>query len=94
MAEQLQRVLSNNPALTAPASEALSCCPPRQGEHFQGAADGLSSNTEVVEQVKNGKGVPLVNAARVSKYDIGWRRVVRHFSPAWVIHLFKASQEA
>jgi hypothetical protein len=59
MAGQLQRVLSNNPALTAPASEGLSCCPPREGEHLQGAADGSSSNRVVVEQVKNGNGIPL-----------------------------------
>jgi len=81
MAEQLKRAFSNNPALTAPASEALSCLP-RQGENFQEAEDGSSSNTVVEQQLEDGKRVPVANAARVSKYDIGWRRVVRHFSPA------------
>jgi hypothetical protein len=82
MADELNRILSNNPALTAPASETLSCCPPKQGEHFQEAEDGSSSSTVVEEQLRNGNKIQLANAARVSKYDTGWRRVVRHFSPA------------
>jgi hypothetical protein len=67
----MDRVATNNPALTAsalrePFSRRRSSGKSRQTPN---AADDSSSASNSVPQL--------------SKYDVGWRRVVRNFSPSW-----------
>ncbi|KAH6865603.1 sulfite transporter Ssu2 [Alternaria rosae] len=68
---ELDRVASDNPALTAPAAQRA---PIRrlksQGPTSTSAAQSTGSNTTVA-------------SGELTKYDVGWRRIVRNFSPSW-----------
>lgn len=68
--------MSNNPALTAPALHGLQCCSPGQNQHFP-LGDASSSDTATTEQRIQTRMSP-------TKYDVGFRRVIRHLSPAYV----------
>jgi hypothetical protein len=66
----MDRLASNNPAVSAPASQAL------DGEgHRQRKTVSDPAGDEAKVKV-NGNMSP-------SKLDMGWRRVVRNFSPSW-----------
>ncbi len=88
MAEILIPVLSNNPALTNPTSQSLNCCSSGENQENQDfpSEDALSSGTATTEQLRIQTVVAPIKATQVSKYDIGVRRVIRHFSPAYVSH--------
>ena len=67
---KMDHLASNNPAVSVPASQALDSDGQRQRKT-------LSNSSE--EQAK-----ASVNAIMPpSKLDVGWRRVVRNFSPSW-----------
>jgi hypothetical protein len=74
--------MSNNPALTAPASHGLHCCSPGQMEGVAGGEDVSFSGAKRHEELKKRAENAQTKTAAASKYDVGWRRVVRHFSPA------------
>lgn len=88
---ELERLATNNPAMTIPASESLELSrrltrkqtkkdksPPKQqqnGETTFTTSDPAGDIEEV--QTKDS------NHPDLSKYDKGWRRIVRNFSPSW-----------
>ncbi|CAE6995530.1 Sulfite transporter Ssu2 [Pyrenophora teres f. teres] len=63
---ELDRIASDNPALTTPAAQRAPI--PRQ-RSCGGTRASATSNT--------------VTSEALTKYDVGWRRVVRNFSPSW-----------
>lgn len=74
--------MSNNPALTAPASEVLDNYLPRQRQRQWGENVPSSATAGVEESKPDDDGQIQPRAVGFSKYDVGWRRIVRHFSPA------------
>ena len=74
--------MSNNPALTLPASQSLDCCTPRQTPRHRREEDLSTSGSAGDEELKDGNEKARAKTVGTSKYDVGWRRVVRHFSPA------------
>ncbi|KAL1615649.1 Plasma membrane sulfite pump involved in sulfite metabolism [Diplodia seriata] len=71
--EQQPQYGDNNPACVPPAS--MSMRPPA-GPIRTISVSTPSGESKRVEQNE-------VEAARQNKYDVGWRRVVRNFSPSW-----------
>ncbi|KAI1620624.1 voltage-dependent anion channel-domain-containing protein [Exophiala viscosa] len=77
---EMQRLASNNPAMTMPASHTIS----------RGDFDRLRSRSSTrVVSASNPAGAEETfiekpsSPAATSKYEHGWRRVVRNFSPSW-----------
>ncbi|KAJ9664158.1 Plasma membrane sulfite pump involved in sulfite metabolism [Neophaeococcomyces mojaviensis] len=82
--QQLERLASNNPAMTMPANvrlpEAADCSTSVQDDSL-GSAGGtkiLSDPAGDITKVRS-----ATSFRPKSKYDVGWRRVVRNFSPSW-----------
>ena len=76
MDEQMTRMASNNPAVTIPASQTQSQRQRKpQNGHVVKASDPAGD-----QEVENPDQPPIQN---LTKYDVGWRRVVRNFSPSW-----------
>lgn len=69
--EQLRRLASNTPAVTAPVSQTLSY------ESVRQRAQWLQRSEKDHERPK------LQGSGPLTKYDVGWRRIIRNFSPAW-----------
>lgn len=66
----MDHLASNNPAVSAPASQALDTDGHRQRKTISDPSGGEAKASV------NGRMPP-------SKLDVGWRRVVRNFSPSW-----------
>ncbi|ORX95141.1 sulfite transporter Ssu2 [Clohesyomyces aquaticus] len=64
---ELQRIASDNPGLTAPAAQ-------RVPLHRNRSHNGQSKTPQVPSSAQPPK---------ITKYDVGWRRVIRNFSPSW-----------
>ena len=80
MDDQMMRTGSNNPAVTVPAvpnhHQSRRQRKPREGEKGD-VSDPAGDETAVAPNQE------LVPSQRLTKYDVGWRRVVRNFSPSW-----------
>jgi len=63
-----------NPAITHPAS----CHLAPEGDNISLADDKPSDTTDVPETT-----TPQQPYDRKTKYDVGWRRIVRNFTPSW-----------
>ncbi|KAH9862613.1 hypothetical protein IAQ61_010031 [Plenodomus lingam] len=68
---ELELIATNNPALTAPTAQHA----PIHRQTQNGKSKAANSKIEA----------PSVTTASpsLSKYDVGWRRIVRNFSPSW-----------
>lgn len=68
---ELDHIASNNPALTAPEAQ----CIPTSRRRSSGRTTQICtpSSDSVVSRAP----------PKLTKYDVGWRRVVRNFSPSW-----------
>lgn len=60
----------NNPAMTIPASRSLST---------SGTTEPARPSDGEQKEVQGGTTV----AAKLTKYEVGWRRIVRNFSPSY-----------
>lgn len=72
------RLASNNPAVTVPAVQ--NHAQPRRQRRPQKKGPVKESDPSGAQDVEN---PDLEAAANLTKYDVGWRRVVRNFSPSW-----------
>jgi hypothetical protein len=70
-ASVLETLATDNPAVTVPAS--ANVLPPSQPQTGD-------PQYEKVEKKEKDEDIP----ATLTKYDLGWRRVVRNFSPSYV----------
>lgn len=70
---ELDRIASDNPALTAPAAQRIPVS--RHRSHGQAKQVSESSNDSQTALPES--------QPKLSKYDVGWRRVIRNFSPSW-----------
>lgn len=68
---ELDRIASDNPALTVPAAQRV----PIQRQTQNGKSKPPKSKPEPSSNTEVSQGS--------SKYDVGWRRIVRNFSPSW-----------
>ena len=81
--QQLEKLAANNPAMTVPASSRL--------EHAESTANRQRTNIDAspipssdVEDIGlTTKIEQTTSYYSTSKYNKGWRRVVRNFSPSW-----------
>lgn len=77
--DQMMRIGSNNPAITVPAGQIYDQSRRHRklqnGEEVGGSDP--AGDQEDVRQDQN-----YVSSLRPSKYEVGWRRVVRNFSPS------------
>lgn len=69
----------DNPALTVPASEALEY---RFNTNNNAVREGHGSNA--IASQEGGKDLEK-GKKNLTKYEQGWRRIVRNFSPSWYI---------
>jgi hypothetical protein len=78
--DQMFRIGSNNPAITVPAvqiyDQSRRQCKPQKGEEVD-VSDPAGDQTEVAQSQD------FVSGHSPTKYDVGWRRVVRNFSPSY-----------
>lgn len=77
------RMASDNPAMTVPANQAVVSRPPferiRSRSKVVATSDPAADTDEMVKQASHQSTLP----GTTTKYDVGWRRVVRNFSPSW-----------
>lgn len=78
----MRRMESNNPGMALPAGEVLSRAQfarmrSQTSRNVVELSDPSGGQEEVIEKVQSSVDEPL------TKYDVGWRRVVRNFSPSW-----------
>ena len=78
--DQMFRIGSNNPAITVPAVQTYDQSrrqrKPQNGEEV--VVSGPAGDQTQVAQIQD-----FVSNRRLTKYDVGWRRVVRNFSPSY-----------
>ncbi|CAG5140659.1 uncharacterized protein ALTATR162_LOCUS756 [Alternaria atra] len=67
----LDRVASDNPALTAPAAQRAPIRRLKSQDQTTTSASQSTSSQATATSVE------------LTKYDVGWRRIVRNFSPSW-----------
>lgn len=85
MDTNLERLASNNPAVTIPVSSLLPAPNEIQGKRYTRRNDprqltpAPSSTTTATGIHANDTKVPTI----LSKHERGWRRIVRNFSPSW-----------
>ncbi|KAF2228643.1 sulfite transporter Ssu2 [Viridothelium virens] len=75
--EDLQKMASNNPAMTAPVSQSI---PLEHTQNRQAHHDIVQGFDFTGKQEVN---ISRKTTSKLTKYDIGWRRVVRNFTPSW-----------
>ncbi|OAP64299.1 hypothetical protein AYL99_00271 [Fonsecaea erecta] len=93
---RMQRMASNNPAMTLPASQKISrpdlnqlrsrsstTHTPKKHKHRSDPSGDSESITSSMSNMPTSSTPPNDDARLPSKYDVGWRRVVRNFSPSW-----------
>lgn len=79
--QDLERIASNNPAMTVPASSTMSWnTRQRPTTATSRVAGGEQINSDPAGDMAI---VKEEDSQDLSKYDKGWRRVVRNFSPSW-----------
>src|SRR4051794_26084628 len=78
MDDEMYRRASNNPAVTVPASQAYG-----ESQRQRKPEKGDKVEHPAGDQTKTGPNDDFVSSRRFTKYDVGWRRVVRNFSPSW-----------
>ncbi|OCL13951.1 hypothetical protein AOQ84DRAFT_351743 [Glonium stellatum] len=73
---KLERLASDNPAMTMPANQTVS----REKLQRQ-----VSKNQPIKSSNPSGDQEIVIEKSpqQLTKYDVGWRRVVRNFSPSW-----------
>lgn len=87
----MQRLASNNPAMTMPASQSI---PRGELERLRSRgrvvsrSDPAGDSETVIKDHPSGLSSATSTSdpdlhSPPSKYDVGWRRVVRNFSPSW-----------
>jgi len=80
----MEAVASDNPAVTAPASQKVpppSPPPRRDGAHGSRSSSQSTSNTQVDTPAETSPSTTPYFPT--TKHDHGWRRIVRNFSPSW-----------
>lgn len=89
-AEDLDRLYTNNPAVTLPGSQSLprrltTQSLPRRLSTRQRTRSSHHGNgrIEVSDPAGDEATVSIDQEPALTKYDVGWRRVVRNFSPSW-----------
>jgi tellurite resistance protein TehA-like permease len=76
----MERLASNNPAVTPPAIQKHESCNSAPLSHTRKTKE-VSYSSEAAETVDESRQNGPVG--QPSKYDVGWRRIVRNFSPSW-----------
>ncbi|KIW40348.1 hypothetical protein, variant [Exophiala oligosperma] len=92
---EMERLASNNPAMTVPASRVISQrefdrlrssrSHPQQPK-IQTSSDPSGGSETFVKRPSRSPPTPSSpgpTTPTTTKYDVGWRRVVRNFSPSW-----------
>ena len=78
-----EEMAADNPAMAVPASQVLS----RVSRHDASNPDHHEHDSAVSSQPSDPAGDDTTalkqTISRPTKYDVGWRRVVRNFSPSW-----------
>ncbi|KIX94760.1 uncharacterized protein Z520_09450 [Fonsecaea multimorphosa CBS 102226] len=104
-ARTMERMASNNPAMTVPASQKMqvvsrpdlsnlrsrsSTAHPHSAKHMRRSdpsggedAESITPSSILKSSTSSPGGVSADNMRPPSKYDVGWRRVVRNLSPSW-----------
>src|SRR5277367_518279 len=80
MDDEMYRIASNNPAVTIPALQAYEESR-RQRKPQEG--NKVEASDPAGDQTKMAPNHDFVSSRGLTKYDVGWRRVVRNFSPSW-----------
>jgi tellurite resistance protein TehA-like permease len=78
---EMRRIASNNPAMTIPASQVISR-PRFERIRSRGTVATASDPTAEVDEIVKHPSLQRT-ISQPTKYDVGWRRVVRNFSPSW-----------
>jgi hypothetical protein len=78
--DQMFRIGSNNPAITVPAVQIYDQSR-RQRKPQNG--EGVDVSDPAGDQAKVAQDKDFVSGQRLTKYDVGWRRMVRNFSPSY-----------
>ncbi|KAF2193410.1 sulfite transporter Ssu2 [Zopfia rhizophila CBS 207.26] len=73
---ELERIASDNPALTPSAAQQV----PVHRQRSNGQVTKLSTPSGESQESQTASGS---SSRKLTKYDIGWRRVVRNFTPSW-----------
>ena len=86
--EELMRLASNNPAMTMPAVQVLSRTSAAERKTSRASLPTMSASASDLAGDPAGDKPPKPKPQQhafspQSKYDVGWRRVVRNFSPSW-----------
>ncbi|KAF2036783.1 C4-dicarboxylate transporter/malic acid transport protein-like protein [Setomelanomma holmii] len=68
---ELDRIASDNPALTAPAAQRAPINRAKSHSRKNASPNGSGNSQDTVTREE------------LTKYDVGWRRIVRNFSPSW-----------
>ncbi|EXJ87434.1 hypothetical protein A1O3_04394 [Capronia epimyces CBS 606.96] len=87
---EMERLASNNPAMTVPASQIISRSGVERmrshGSNTFTSSDPAGDNETVIKRTSS-QSPPVASPhgghGQPSKYEVGWRRVVRNFSPSW-----------
>jgi tellurite resistance protein TehA-like permease len=77
---------SNNPAMTAPASQNVPPpppSPPRNGSYGSRSSSQSTTNTQIDNPASPSPTHDSSSYRTPNKHDLGWRRIVRNFSPSW-----------
>ncbi|KAL6707730.1 hypothetical protein ACN47E_003851 [Coniothyrium glycines] len=69
---EIDRIASDNPALTAPAAQRAPIKRSKSSDQTKGKQNRSQSSSDAASAT-----------LKLSKYDVGWRRIVRNFSPSW-----------
>lgn len=78
--DELQRMASDNPAMTAPASQSLNAPLTVSPSRSRNRANGVTASNTAGDEAA---AVSEKTQAQLTKYDTGWRRIVRNLSPSW-----------
>jgi hypothetical protein len=78
--DQMFRIGSNNPAITVPAAQIYD---QSRRQRRPQKEEEIELSDPAGDQVKVAECRDFVSSQRLPKYDRGWRRVVRNFSPSY-----------
>ena len=80
--QELDKMASNNPAMTVPASQVISRNSRKDRLALEKTKTSFPSDP-AVDSLSKASFDSTEPFSQPSKYNVGWRRVVRNFSPSW-----------
>ncbi|KAK5561407.1 Plasma membrane sulfite pump involved in sulfite metabolism [Exophiala xenobiotica] len=80
---EMERIASNNPAMTMPASQIISSREMNRLRSRSRSQTKVLSSSDPAGDSETFIKAPQTPESTPSKYEVGWRRVVRNFSPSW-----------